>query len=133
MDPAEQRARELLRAVVDERDYEAYERSAYISVAGRNPRYGYLVYPHRPIVTFDTATGELLNEYCVGFRRRAASACRPPTTSLAKWMALRADEHDLITEANMHLPGRQVDPDHVRRDIARLARARTARLLDWRR
>jgi hypothetical protein len=27
----------------------------------------------------------------------------------------------LINEANMHLPGRQLDPDHVRRDIARLS------------
>ena len=28
----------------------------------------------------------------------------------------------LIGEANMHLPGRQVDPDMVRRDLARIAR-----------
>jgi hypothetical protein len=27
-----------------------------------------------------------------------------------------------VGEANMHLPGRQVDPDRVRRDIARLRR-----------
>ena len=40
---------------------------------------------------------------------------------LAKWMALRADERGLINEANMHLPGRQLDPDHVRRDLARLS------------
>ena len=40
---------------------------------------------------------------------------------LAKWLALRADERGLINEANMHLPGRQLDPDHVRRDIARLS------------
>jgi hypothetical protein len=41
---------------------------------------------------------------------------------LAKWMALRADERRLIGEANMHLPGRQVDPERVRRDLDRLAR-----------
>jgi hypothetical protein len=41
---------------------------------------------------------------------------------LAKWMALIADERGLIAEANMHLPGRQVDPMRVRRDLARLAR-----------
>jgi hypothetical protein len=27
-----------------------------------------------------------------------------------------------VGEANMHLPGRQVDPDRVRRDIVRLRR-----------
>jgi hypothetical protein len=41
---------------------------------------------------------------------------------LAKWMALTADERHLIAEANMHLPGRQVDPEHARRDLLRLAR-----------
>jgi hypothetical protein len=39
---------------------------------------------------------------------------------LAKWMALTGDEHRLITSANMHLPGRQVDPARVRRDLWRL-------------
>ena len=34
----------------------------------------------------------------------------------------RADERRLIGEANMHLPGRQVDPERVRRDLARLER-----------
>ncbi len=37
-------------------------------------------------------------------------------------MALTGDERRLIGEANMHLPGRQVDPGRVRRDLARLAR-----------
>ena len=37
-------------------------------------------------------------------------------------MALTADERRLVGEANMHLPGRQVDPDRVRRDLARLSR-----------
>jgi hypothetical protein len=36
-------------------------------------------------------------------------------------MAITADERRLIGEANMHLPGRQVDPERVRRDLARLA------------
>jgi hypothetical protein len=36
-------------------------------------------------------------------------------------MALRADERWLIADANMHLPGRQVDPQRVRRDLQRLA------------
>ena len=37
-------------------------------------------------------------------------------------MALTADERRLIAEANMHLPGRQIDPERVRRDLVRLAR-----------
>jgi hypothetical protein len=37
-------------------------------------------------------------------------------------MALTADEHRLIADANMHLPGRQVDPRRVARDLQRLAR-----------
>ena len=41
---------------------------------------------------------------------------------LAKWMALTADERRLIADANMHLPGRQIDPDRVRRDLLRLSR-----------
>jgi len=30
------------------------------------------------------------------------------------------DERALVAEANMHLPGRQLDPAMVRRDLARL-------------
>jgi hypothetical protein len=37
-------------------------------------------------------------------------------------MALTADERRLIDEANMHLPGRQIDPQQIRRDLARLSR-----------
>ena len=40
---------------------------------------------------------------------------------LAKWMALTGDEERLIRNANMHLPGRQVDPNRVRRDLWRLS------------
>jgi hypothetical protein len=36
-------------------------------------------------------------------------------------MALTGDERRLISDANMHLPGRQIDPGRVRRDIWRLA------------
>ncbi len=43
-------------------------------------------------------------------------------------MALTADERRLIGEANMHLPGRQIDPERVRRDLARLARWERERL-----
>jgi hypothetical protein len=36
-------------------------------------------------------------------------------------MALTGDERRLIADANMHLPGRQVDPGRVRRDLWRLS------------
>ena len=72
------------------------------------------------------ATGELLNEYCVAFpdHSRPFGSARLPDSDdvLAKWMALTADERRLIGEANMHLPGRQIDPELVRRDLARVER-----------
>ena len=46
---------------------------------------------------------------------------------LAKWIALSGDERDLIADANMHLPGRQVDPGHIRRDLMPAARVATGR------
>ncbi|MET0128750.1 MAG: hypothetical protein ABW249_09170 [Solirubrobacterales bacterium] len=108
-----------MRAVVDDRDYEAYEQLGFVSVTGRNPRYAYLVYPYRPLVAYDTETGELLAEYCVGFDDEG-ERLPPADDVLAKWMSLRGLEYDLIAEANLNRPGHQVDPDHARRDIERL-------------
>jgi hypothetical protein len=88
--------------------------------------YAYLIYPHRPIVAYLPQTGALLNEYCVAFpdHSKPYGSARLPDSDdvLAKWMALNADERRLIADANMHLPGRQIDPDRVRRDLVRLAR-----------
>ena len=88
--------------------------------------YAYLIYPHKPIVAYVPQTGALLNEYCVAFpdHTRPYGSARLPDSDdvLAKWMALTADERRLIEEANMHLPGRQIDPERVRRDLVRLAR-----------
>jgi hypothetical protein len=90
------------------------------------PRYAYLIYPHKPIVAYRPQTGAMLSEYCVAFpdHSRPYGSARLPDSDdvLAKWMALTADEHRLITDANMHLPGRQVDPERFRRDLVRLAR-----------
>jgi len=134
---AEQRARELLRSCVSEREWEMYSELGLICVDGplrqegdaeaeAGPSYSYLIYPHKPIVAFVPETGELLSEYCVAFpdESRPYGSARLPDSDdvLAKWMALTGDERRLIGEANMHLPGRQVDPDRVRRDIARLGR-----------
>ena len=91
--------------------------------AGGAP-YAYLIYPHKPIVAYLPQTRELLNEYCVEFpdqTRPYGSALLPESDDvLAKWMALTGDERRLIADANMHLPGRQVDPKQVRRDLWRL-------------
>lgn len=124
LDSAERRARELLRHAVGESEYRAYEELGYFSVAGRgdpDSGYAYLVYPHRPLVAYETATGALLSEYCVRFRDDGE---RLPGADdvLAKWMALQGREHELIATANVGRPGRQVDPGHARRDIMRLAR-----------
>ena len=86
--------------------------------------YAYLIYPHKPIVAYLPQTRELLCEYCVEFpdETRPFGSARLPDSDdvLAKWMALTGDERRLIGEANMHLPGRQVDPKVVRRDLWRL-------------
>jgi hypothetical protein len=132
---AEQRARELLRSCVSDREWAMYRELGLICVhgpvrgaaepEGESP-YAYLIYPHKPIVAFVPETGELLSEYCVAFpdESRPYGSARLPDSDdvLAKWMALTGDERRLISEANMHLPGRQVDPDRVQRDLARLAR-----------
>jgi hypothetical protein len=87
--------------------------------------YAYLIYPHKPVVAYVPATGRLLSEYCVEFPDLAGAISdnRLPDSDdvLAKWMALTGDERRLISDANMHLPGRQVDPGRVRRDLWRLA------------
>ena len=127
---AEQRARALLRSCVEEHDWAMYQRPRLPARVGRAQRgrraargaaYAYLIYPHKPIVAYMPATAELLNEYCVAFpdHSKPYGSSRLPDSDdvLAKWMALTADERRLIGEANMHLPGRQVDPDRVRRDL----------------
>jgi len=134
---AEQRARALLRSCVTEQDWAMYRDLGFLRVwgglgvrDGGAPRtqasYAYLIYPHKPIVAYVPDTGELLNEYCVAFpdMSKPYGSARLPDSDdmLAKWMALTADERRLVGEANMHLPGRQVDPDRVRRDLARLKR-----------
>ena len=135
---AEQRARELLRSCVNEEEWSMYRDLGFIRVPGglskrsrsrdgdgHEAGYAYLIYPHKPIVAFVPKTGRLLSEYCVEFPdlSGAISQTRLPDSDdvLAKWMALTGDEERLIRNANMHLPGRQVDPGRVRRDLWRLS------------
>jgi hypothetical protein len=129
---AEQRARRLLRSCVEDEGWAMYRDLGFLRVWGglgeraQGASYAYLLYPHKPIVAYLPQTGELLNEYCVAFpdHSRPYGSARLPDSDdvLAKWMALIADERHLIAEANMHLPGRQIDPEQVRRDLLRLAR-----------
>src|SRR4051812_30102255 len=144
---AEQRARELLRSCVNEEEWEMYRDLGFLRVwgaivdgsrrgAARQPLdgapYAYLIYPHKPIVAFLPQTRRLLNEYCVEFpdETRPYGSVRLPDSDdvLAKWMALTGDEHRLIAESNMHLPGRQIDPKQVRRDLWRLGQWEQLRL-----
>jgi hypothetical protein len=123
---AEDRARELLRSVVSPREFEMYEALGFISVEGRQgPGYAYLIYPHQPLIAYDCETEELLSEYCVTFPDRENAeqevGSRLPDADdvLAKWIALHGSERELIATANVHLPGRQLDPERVRRDLIR--------------
>jgi hypothetical protein len=132
---AEQRARALLRSCVNDEEWAMYRDLGFLRVWGAvgssdagtpGGRYGYLIYPHRPIVAYLADSGAILNEYCVALHSPHwdAGQARLPDSDdvLAKWMLLTADERQLLDQANMHLPGRQVDPDQVRGDLARLAR-----------
>ena len=136
MDPgrerrAEQRARALLRSCVNEEEWAMYRDLGFLRVWGRladgpgqpgraaeGAPYAYLVYPHKPIVAYLPQTRELLSEHCVQFpdeTRPYGSALLPDSDDvLAKWMALTGDERRLITSANMHLPGRQIDPKQIK-------------------
>lgn len=132
---AEQRARALLKSCVNEEEWGMYRDLGFIRVWGRGGdgvEYAYLIYPHKPIVAYLPQTGVLLNEYCVEFpdEDRPYGSSRLPDSDdvLAKWMALTGDEHRLIANANMHLPGRQVDPKQVRRDLWRLGQWERQRL-----
>jgi hypothetical protein len=99
--------------------------SADLSAGLPTDSFSYLIYPHKPIVAYLPASNSLLSEYCVEFPDRSDRLYGPKLPDsddvLAKWMLIRADEERLLRGANMHLPGRQVDPDRVRRDLRRLA------------
>ena len=117
-----------------------YRDLGFIRVFGRNTGdagdpsggYGYLIYPHKPIVAYLTRSNSLLSEYCVEFRDPSDALHGPKLPDsddvLAKWLTIRADEERLIRDANMHLPGRQVDPQRVRHDLWRLAEWERARV-----
>jgi hypothetical protein len=140
---AELKARKLLRSIVNPDEWEMYRDLGFIRVVGQGPlerpqaetpAFSYLIYPHKPIVAYLPGSNSLLSEYCVEFPDRSERLYGPKLPDsddvLAKWMLIQADEERFLRGANMHLPGRQVDPQRVRRDLWRLAeweRARAAR------
>jgi hypothetical protein len=130
---AERRARLLLRSIVNPEEWEMYHDLGFIRVlgsravsSGESAGYGYLIYPHKPIVAYLPGSNSLLTEYCVEFPDLSEPLYGPKLPDsddvLAKWLMITSDEERLIREANMHLPGRQVDPQQVRRDLWRLAK-----------
>jgi hypothetical protein len=141
---AEQRARELLRSCVNDEEWGTYRDLGFLRVWGGQAGgplegrdlcgvpYAYLIYPHKPIVAYLPQTGQILHEYCVEFpdETRPYGSARLPDSDdvLAKWMALQGDERRLISESNMHLPGRQVDTRQVQRDLWRLGQWERERL-----
>ena len=121
---AEQRARQLLRSCVNEEEWAMYRDLGFIRVWGlladgpeagaslqtdAGAPYAYLLYPHKPIVAYLPQTRQLLSEYCVEFpdETRPYGSARLPDSDdmLAKWMGLNSDERQLLSTANMHLPG----------------------------
>ena len=125
LDHAEARARELMRSVVSAGDFALYEHLGFISVAGRHSGYAWLVYPYRPLIAYDPASGELLSEFCIRFSD-GDERLPPADDVLARWMTLKSSERELIAESNVNPPGTQVDPAQARRDIERLRHLRAA-------
>jgi hypothetical protein len=141
---AEQRARALLQSCINDEEWAMYRDLGFIRVWGKQSDgpdaaggtggapYAYLIYPHRAIVAYLAQTHRLLNEYCVAFpdqTRPYGSTMLPESDDvLAKWMALTGDERRLIATANMHMPGRQLDPARVKRDLWRLGQWERARM-----
>lgn len=124
---AEQRARVLLRSCVNDDEWAMYRDLGFLRVTGAvaGSPCAYLLYPHEPILAYDPCSERVLGEYCVEFPDRTrpyGSSMLPGADDvLAKWMALTADERSLIEQANMHLPGRQINLARAQRDLTRLS------------
>jgi hypothetical protein len=113
---AELRARDLLRSVVGDELADMYESLGFLATE-EDGEFGYLVYPQRPIVSYDARSGELLSEHCVRFPDEELPDA---DDVLAKWMSLTADPTHFLGIAALDRIGRQHDPEMVRRDLAAL-------------
>ncbi|MFN2612098.1 MAG: hypothetical protein ABR536_01855 [Solirubrobacterales bacterium] len=119
----DERAERLLGSAAGEEALAMFRELGFVARAG-GEGYGYMIFPQRPIVAYDVASGALLNEYCVRFEDHSDLNQGPELPDaddvLAKWMALSADERGLISTANMDRPGRQLDPGQVRNNLRTL-------------
>jgi hypothetical protein len=113
---AEVRARDLLRSVVGDQLADMYEALGFLATEEEG-EFGYLVYPQRPIVSYDARTGEPLSEHCVRFPEEELPDA---DDVLAKWMSLTADPAHFFGIAALDRMGRQHDPEMVRRDLVAL-------------
>ena len=121
---AEQRARELLRSCVNEEEWAMYRDLGFLRVWGGQASGPAATHPSRDL-------GGVPYAYLIyPDETRPYGSARLPDSDdvLAKWMALQGDERRLIAEANLHLPGRQVDPKQAQRDLWRLGQWERARL-----
>jgi hypothetical protein len=118
--PAEQRARELLRSCVNDAEWAMYRDLGFIRVEGKRTipsgpaPYAYLIYPHKPIVSYVPGERPPAERVLRRLpRSRLPRPARPPARQRRRARQVdgaHGDEKRLINEANMHLPGRQVDP-----------------------
>ena len=138
---AEQRAKELLKSCVNEEEWEMYRDLGLIRVWGaenldkelRGVPYAYLDLPaqaDRGLPAADRPPAQRVLRRVPGRVQavRQLAAARTPTTSSPSGWRSRATNAASSPRANMHLPGRQVDPKQIQRDIWRLGRWERERL-----
>ena len=135
---AEQRARPLLKSCVNEEEWAMYRdlglHPASGAAAGRRrtsstPTLDLPAQADRRLPAADRRAAQRVLRRVPRRDTPVRQRALPDSDDvLAKWMALTGDEHRLIANANMHLPGRQVDPKQVRRDLWRLGQWERRRL-----
>lgn len=140
---AEQRARRALRDVLTDEEWEMFRELGFVRVWGTSTYgpvqggtratragapYAYLIYPHRPAVSYLPQTRELLGEFSIAGPDLPQDRGCEASDVLATWLALTADEDAAIADAGFNLLGRQLDPVQVSRDLHRLRQWEQARL-----
>ena len=140
---AEQRARALLRSCVNDEEWDMYRELGFLRVWGKRQRsgppashrprapYAYLIYPHKRSSPTCRRRRRCSTSTASSSPTRRVPTERAPARlrrRARQWMALTGDEERIVASANMHLPGRQVDPNQVRRDLWRLSRWERERL-----
>jgi hypothetical protein len=128
-------ARGLLRSCLEPRDWVMYRELGFVRVHGdaadplagqEEPRRSYLIYPHRPIISYVAAKNRPLCEHHIVFGKSGGHLPLHPLCAsddvLCKWMALTGDEHGVLHAAIGARPGSGLKLAKVHRDLGRLAR-----------